>query len=347
MSFGIPVRNGVGLGLRPSTALSTLRVGGRPALFLNFVGTTALDSRVTFTRGSTATFTGSNGLIQSAAINTPRFDYDPVTLVSKGLLIEDQRTNLLLNSLLNGTVLSTQNVTVTAVAHTISFYGSGTITLTGASTATVVGTGVYPNRRTLTFTPSAGTLTCTVTGSVQYAQLEIGTFASSFIPTAAATVTRSADVATMSGTNFSSWYNQSAGTIFASILSAPVNTIAQQALYLSDGTASNTIFTRRNSSGSVATAVSSGGVTQGDVSAGSAVVGGGAYKYAFAYAVNDLAESVNGSAVGADTSATIPTLSQMNLGASVAGIQYLNGHIRAIAYYRQRLPNATLQALTA
>jgi hypothetical protein len=52
----------------------------------------------TFTRASTATFVGSDGLIQSAAINAPRFDHDPVTLACKGLLIEESRTNLQRNS---------------------------------------------------------------------------------------------------------------------------------------------------------------------------------------------------------------------------------------------------------
>jgi hypothetical protein len=51
-----------------------------------------------FTRASTATFVGSNGLIQSAAINAARFDHDPVTLACKGLLIEESRTNLILRS---------------------------------------------------------------------------------------------------------------------------------------------------------------------------------------------------------------------------------------------------------
>jgi hypothetical protein len=178
-------------------------------------------------------------------------------------------------------------------------------------------------------------------------QFEAGAFATSYIPTVASQVTRTADQCSIVAPLFAPWYNQSEGTIVASILSAPVNTIAQQALYLSDGTSSNIIFTRRAVGGSVATAVTTGGVVQGDVSAGSAVAGSAAYKYAFAYAANDLAESVNGSAVGTDTSATIPTLSQMNLGASVANIQLLNGHIRQIAYYNTRLPNATLVSLTA
>ena len=73
MSFGIPVRNGLGLGLTPSTALSTLRVGGRPAMFLNFIGTTSLSSMVTFTRGSNATLVDSTGKITYAPANLLRY----------------------------------------------------------------------------------------------------------------------------------------------------------------------------------------------------------------------------------------------------------------------------------
>ena len=51
-----------------------------------------------FTRGSTGRFVGSDGLIQSAAINAPRFDHDPVTGVCKGLLMEEARTNAALYS---------------------------------------------------------------------------------------------------------------------------------------------------------------------------------------------------------------------------------------------------------
>jgi hypothetical protein len=49
----------------------------------------------TFTNASTTrTFVGSNGLIQTAATNVPRIDFDPVTRLCRGLLIEEQRTNL-------------------------------------------------------------------------------------------------------------------------------------------------------------------------------------------------------------------------------------------------------------
>jgi hypothetical protein len=49
----------------------------------------------TFTNASTTrTFVGSNGLIQTAATNVPRIDFDPVTRLCRGLLIEEQRQNL-------------------------------------------------------------------------------------------------------------------------------------------------------------------------------------------------------------------------------------------------------------
>jgi len=69
-----------------------------PALTLNFTGA-VLDSRITFSRvGATATLVNSTGLVESVAADTPRFDYDQITLACKGLLIEEQRTNLLQRS---------------------------------------------------------------------------------------------------------------------------------------------------------------------------------------------------------------------------------------------------------
>jgi hypothetical protein len=104
---------------------------------------------------------------------------------------------------------------VTAVPYTLSFYGTGTITLSGVSTAgPLVGSGAFPTRSTLTFTPTAGTLTLTVTGTVEYAQLEAGSFASSYITTAGASATRSSDLPTV--TPISSFYNQNELAVFYS-----------------------------------------------------------------------------------------------------------------------------------
>jgi hypothetical protein len=49
-------------------------------------------------RASTATIVNSYGLIQTVPQNTPRYDYDPITLELKGLLTEESSTNLVLNS---------------------------------------------------------------------------------------------------------------------------------------------------------------------------------------------------------------------------------------------------------
>jgi hypothetical protein len=70
----------------------------RPTLDLNFARTKTLDPRMTFTRSSGGTYVGSDGLIKIAGVNTPRFDHDPVTGESLGLMIEEGRTNYILNS---------------------------------------------------------------------------------------------------------------------------------------------------------------------------------------------------------------------------------------------------------
>lgn len=79
------------------------------------------------------------------------------------------------NLLLDTNTLATQNVTTAAIPYTLKHDGSGTITLSGTSTAgPLVGAG------TLTFTPTAGTLTLTVSGSVTNAQLQTGSTATRY-----------------------------------------------------------------------------------------------------------------------------------------------------------------------
>ena len=78
------------------------------------------------------------------------------------------------NLLLNSATLSTQSVTTVAAQYTLSFTGTGSVTLSGTATGTLAGTGAN-NRVSLSFTPTAGTLTLTVTGSVTLAMLAFGT----------------------------------------------------------------------------------------------------------------------------------------------------------------------------
>ena len=64
-----------------------------------------IDSRLAFTRASTATYTDATGVLQSAPANTPRVAYDPLTLAVRGLLIEEQRTNAIRNNTMAGATL--------------------------------------------------------------------------------------------------------------------------------------------------------------------------------------------------------------------------------------------------
>lgn len=301
---------------------------------------------ITFTRSGTgATRTNSAGQIEEVAANTPRFDYDPATLLPRGILIEDAGTNLLLNSLVTGDNLSTQSVTVEATPYTISFYGTGTVTLSDAFAATVVGSAVYPTRTSLTFTPTAGSLTVTVSGTVQFAQLETGSTPTSFVPTGASAVKRSRDSCIISGANFSQWYSQTGGTFILegqSYLSA----FGQTAFELSDGATSN--IARASSVGGPTWnfSVTSGSVAQVSLNASPNASPLAPFKMAAAMALDDVAFCANGGTVAVDTSALLPAgLDQIAIGSRRAS-SGMYGWVKSFRYIPKRLSNSELQAAT-
>jgi hypothetical protein len=392
---------------------------GVPVLSLDFLTSNTLDPRVTFTRSTTATFVGSNGLIQTAAINAPRFDYNPVTLAPNGLLIEEQRVNSLLYSdqfqqaTWSKVGVVTANATTapdgTTTADSAATDGSNAQVAQGvviASGATMVGS-VYlkPNGLNAveivllaannttpyaraTFNVATGVISvavatanggtnasaaiapagngwyrCSVT--VTYpattsagirinaagatgafygwgAQFEAGAFATSYIPTVASTVTRTTDVALMTGTNFSSWYNASEGTLVTSALPI-VSSVSKYSWSFNDGTGTELIaqyFLNVNAGGFVV----DNGSAQAQIEAGTF---SGVCKTAFAYKINDFALSLNGGTVTTDTVGTIPTTTQAQIGNRPDGSRTMNGHLRTLTYYPSRLTNAQLQALTA
>ncbi len=172
--------------------------------FVNSRRSTFSDS-ITHSRASTATYVDSTGTLQTAGINEPRIGhhiYNGSAWVNEGLLHESEARTQLLHTT---NALVTQSHTVTAVPHTLHFTGTGTVTLSGASTAgPLVGTGTgEQNRVSLTFTPSATSLTLTVSGTLTDAQLEVGSTPSSYIPNLAVsgTVTRAAETLTVPAAN--------------------------------------------------------------------------------------------------------------------------------------------------
>ncbi|MEN9885536.1 MAG: hypothetical protein RL758_114 [Pseudomonadota bacterium] len=304
------------------------------------LGDPTLDSRFTVIRAGEATRINRLGLIETVASNTPRFDYNPTTKSINGLLIEESRTNVLLNSLLNGNNLATQNVTVTATAYTLSFYGAGTVTMSGAFSGSLVGLGAYPTRSTLTFTPTAGTLTLTVTGTVQFANLEAGLSATSFIPTAGAAVTRNVDSIVMSGSNFTPWYNSAEGTLFAEWQQGTTDVVIP--VGITDGTVNNRLTI-------VGGTTIGGRITVAGVSTNPAAVTGGVgvHRSAMALKSGDSAQYTNGVLNSAVTPSGVPTVNRMELGGQPAtSSAYLNGWLRRVMYWPTRLTNTQLQQLT-
>lgn len=172
------------------------------------------------------------------------------------------------------------------------------------------------------------------------AQLEVGAFPTSYIPTVAASVTRSADVLTMTGANFSSWFNQSEGTFVVACDTASIT--GMSALAANDGTANDRHLINATAAAALVQ-VTDGGATQASLAL-SAFTANASFKVAYSYKVNDFAASKDGAAVVTDVSGTIPTPNRLLLGSN--GSTYLNGHLSSVSYWNTRLANSQLQALS-
>jgi hypothetical protein len=253
---------------------------------------------------------------------------------------------VLLNSLINGTNLSTQSVTTTAQAYTLSFYGTGTITLSGAFSGSLIGSGAFPTRSTLTFTSTAASLTLTVSGTVQYAQLEAGSFATSFIPTAGASVTRSQDSASVTGANFSSWFNPSAMTFFADVDIVGRPTGHTNGLMILGGTGGSGLL-MYNNSGTTDTINTFDDTTSITTSPTVSMTAGNIVKQCAAFSGTGLSVCSNGNTVVSSASYNGHFAAATSLTIGGGGGSSWCGHIQRIRAYRQDLPASKKQALTA
>jgi hypothetical protein len=174
-------------------------------------------------------------------------------------------------------------------------------------------------------------------------QLELGAFATSPILTTTAAATRLADVASITGTNFSSFWNASEGTIVLGFR-PPSTAIDSAPVTANGGTDANRIGFDTTPTGFGRLVVDTASVSQ--VLIGTSGVSQGALnKFAGAYKVNDFAISKAGAAPSTDTSGTVPTVDRLQIGSRVGAV-YLNGHLQSLTYYNKRLPNQTIQSLT-
>jgi len=410
--------------ITPSFALTaTERV--LPRLALDFT-TASLDARVTFTRTTNstnpATYVDSNGVVTAATNNQPRFDYDPVSLVCKGLLIEESRTNKILQSenfsatwtnLRSSNVLSaetspggvaaykltedstasnthstSQSITAVTGAHTISVWAKASgrpriiLSALGGTTPRVYGynlnngttftsialSGVstadlpcyikqYPNGwylcqmswtadgqniiRIYLDDGSAPTYTGDGTSGVYVwgAQLEAGAFPTSYIPTTTTALTRNADVATMTGTNFSDFWNNTEGAFSVFWTQYFLKTTAQIFVFAAQGSlrAPQTTNGSRyygQTSGNTFALPNISTTAQNGVCV--------AYQANTAEVISSKASAIltnNASFTGA-----APT--QFAIGHDGVGTNQISGHFQKILYWPQRLTNAEVQAFS-
>jgi len=403
-----------------------------PTLDLDFANSKTLDPRITFTRSSGGSYVGADGLIKYAGVNEARFDHDPYTGESLGLLIEESRSNLFewsetfvsgwsgqLGTVLNAdTILNPYGVLGTVYYITVNEWkrefnanGHSTLALSffakrrfgglnsdyntieifqQAVSGGTLGTynfkfdgnnpnsGQFQNIRTERYQNDWYRFSCTLVARPDYnggvfatnarvdlegggadnyfwgIQVEEGAFPTSYIPTIGSTRTRAADSASITGTNFSSWYNPTEGSVYCrynriGIQSA--STTVPTPWGVSDGTFSNCMsliggylipsnrrFDIINSGSATAQLDFTGTETAQTFN-----------KVCVTYKLNDIAGSYNAQTVLTDTSSNIPSVNQLCIGRSDPAtlVDYLNGNISRLTYYPKRLTNAQLQVLTS
>ena len=179
-------------------------------------------------------------------------------------------------------------------------------------------------------------------------QVEAGSFPSPYIPTAGSSATRGGDLAVMTGSNFSNWYNQKEGTFVVEGDSRGIGTTGSADLFYLDDSVSSQIIAWYLAGSVLEARVINTSATQAALNpTGAHPPDGSVNKLAFAYRVADLAASINHSVVATATSGTIPSgMNRIALGSSTSVSQSLNGHIFSIKYYKHRLSDSELSRLS-
>ena len=213
-----------------------------------------------------------------------------------------------------------------------------------------VTTSVLTTLGVLIFATDTDNNTSSINSSIYLwgAQAEVGAFPTSYIATTTAAATRLADSASITGTNFSSWYNQSEGTFVTQFSVYALGTGVNRRLWnADDGTLNQRYSTFIDNGAAVNYVVQDGGVDQANLVAAPLLTANTTAKTAQSYKSADFASCVNGGTVLADLFGTLPTVNTFRIGNFSAGTNQLSGHIQRLAYYRTRLSNETLQSLTA
>lgn len=217
---------------------------------------------------------------------------------------------------------------------------------TGAVPAT--NTGVYPCFA-MAFSASSA---IDVTLRIGWPQEEQGATATSPIRTTTVAVTRPADAINLTSTAFSSWYAAATtGTWFAEG-ACDDNTGGsgvRRLMEVTDGTANNRHVLGLATTNQTRNLVSTAGVSQADMFSAATFGSAAPFRMAAAFAANDFQQATNGVAAALDNAGTVPSVSQLTIGADVAGTSgtHANRIIRRIAFIPSRLTGTALTGLAA
>jgi hypothetical protein len=392
----------------------------------------------------------------STAYYGPRFDYDPLTLAPKGLLIEEQRVNLLTfseqfdnatvwgplrasilaNTIIapDGTLTSDKFVEDTSAnthllnrilgnplssgTYTYSIYAkndgrrylqitliidpastnaryavmfdlqTGTVSSTAennsptstSNSITSVDNSFYrctvtvgnPSGLRVDVQHSLSNISVANASGIAYtgdgtsgiflwgAQLEVGAFATSYIPTVASQVTRAADNASMIGNNFARWYNVNNGSLYMEWVetfnsAAFAGNSGGVSLNANSNTPCFEIIPRTSDISASARGIGGGATsTIGSLPSASRNAGT-SYKAAMAFSQNPLGNvadfSLNGTAFPSNTLLTANSMvgiNQLEIGKQVtSGTTIGTRCFKRVAYYSRKLAATELQSITS
>lgn len=372
----------------------------RPVIMFDFANAKTLDPRITFSRSSTATYFNVAGVLTTARANQPRFDHNPITNEPMGLLVEEQRTNVLPFSntfetsgaspawVDSSSVVRTSASGVAAPDGTTAIKfaalpaASATISITispaGLSYKTfsvwlqwLTGTQYVSisldnsawHLITITETLTRYTVISSVIGSrvsikiesnssiiMWGAQLEEGAFATSYIPTVTTAVIRYEDLASVIGTNFSSWYRKDEGTLIVSHSATGIDRSTTPynhgSAVLANSTSSSVLSVRCMSTGVGPSSElvydaygTSASLIQFNFTGLTTLTVNSVVTHALAYKANSCSHSYNGTADDVNTSATIASDIDKLI---ISGSQT----IARIVYYAKRLIELEHKAIT-
>ena len=319
-------------------------------------GKHSLERSITVTAGNIYTF---SVFLKEASSNSRRYACvqvaDGQATAARNTVVFDLQTGTVTaNGVTSGTLVGSP----TDVAHSITSYRDGWYRVT--VTMKFVSSPCYPVVMLSDISTLSGgnnqpfyTAASPVKGFLVYgAQVELGSGASSYIPTGASQVTRAVDTAIIAaGTNFSSWYTGgTTGTFVSNWYGSASSSTARSVIATSDvddkhlhlyQTAS-ALTLRLADFGALATVTTGNNLTANALTKG-----------AFSYAGTATSLCLNGGTVATNTLgfSVAPTFLSIG-GPSTTGITItdtsvmLNNSIRTIKYYPTRLTDAQIKDIT-